>query len=506
MRICLLDHPRLISEADFEDIVNAPLSSSLFTGYAASILSNHGFEVEIIDANLSGWSVAETIQNLAQERFDLVGVNLIYSWDESEYVLNMLAQLKALHPKTHFTLFGYYPTFAYQDLLKAYPFIDSIIIGEVEGTILELSSALRDGKWEVGSSSLSAIKGLAYRTGERIIRTPPRPLQQDLDNFPFPARSELSKLKGIHPFILGSRGCWNNCSFCHLNRFYGRCWRGRSPLNIVAEIEEVLNRMGGDYIYFADANFFGPGKAGTERARQLAELIKDRFPGINFGLETRSADIKDPAVMKKLVEAGLSHIFLGVESGSARVLNEIRKGTSVEENKRAVTILSEFAELNIHLGFIMFTPDSTLQDVKDSLQFLKETGLMNSPSVTAHLLYHSLRILKGSQAYHDYLVKGRADLSSFGGYEANYTYLHPEVAALAEFAEQNSKAFLARLREQSALQPEDMCRREVLSRSSGGEDCLGGPDQVSDCLNSLLIKSFEEAIIKIESGRGLDSA
>ncbi|MEW5768678.1 MAG: radical SAM protein [bacterium] len=497
MRICLLDHPRLISEADFEDIINAPLSSSLFTGYAASVLSKHGFQVEVIDAHLSGWIAAETIQTLAGERFDLLGVNLIYSWDETASSLSMLSQLKAQHPQTHLTLFGYYPTFAYQDLLKTYPFIDSIIIGEVEGTILELSSKLKEGKGKRGKGFLPAIKGLAYRPGDRIIRTSPRPLRPDLDSLPFPARSDLSKLKGIHPFILGSRGCWNNCSFCHLNRFYRRCWRGRSPLNIVTEIEEVLNQMGGDYIYFADANFFGPGKAGTERARDIAELIKDRLPGIHFGLETRSPDIKDPTVIEKLVEAGLSHIFLGVESGSDRVLKEIRKGTSLEENRRAVDILNQFTGLKIYLGFIMFTPDSTLQDVKANLQFLKETGLMNSPSATAHLLYHPLRLLKGSQAYHDYLAEGRADLSSFGGYEAKYTYLHPEIAALAEFAGQNSKALLAQLRKQRALPPEDRRRQEVLWRSSAREDCLRKPDQFSDRLNSLLIKSFEEAMARI---------
>ena len=118
---------------------------------------------------------------------------------------------------------------------------------------------------------------------------------------------------------------------------------------------------------------------------------------IKFGIECRANDIEDKTI-GLLVEAGLKDVFLGVESGSQRSLNKFRKFTTVEDNKKAINILRRYG-IEPNYGFIMFEPDSTLADVRENYEFLKEMKMLNSPSVTAHLLHHKQTVFKGTFDY-----------------------------------------------------------------------------------------------------------
>ena len=75
--------------------------------------------------------------------------------------LRRFPALKKKIPDIHINLYGHFPTFAFKDLLTEYPFIDSITIGEPEGTFLELADTVVNNR---GNSALSAIDGLAFNT------------------------------------------------------------------------------------------------------------------------------------------------------------------------------------------------------------------------------------------------------------------------------------------------------------------------------------------------------
>lgn len=127
--------------------------------------------------------------------------------------------------------------------------------------------------------------------------------------------------------IQGSRGCYGACTFCHIGPFYGGTgWRGRSPENIAAEIDELINQRGARDFYFTDPNFFGPGERGQQRALQLALLLKPKK--IRFGIEARVNNLHEKTI-KALTEAGLHQILIGLESGSdqATTIQIVLKGT-----------------------------------------------------------------------------------------------------------------------------------------------------------------------------------
>ena len=439
MSIVLLEHPRPRSPERYETVVNTPLSACLMTGYIASTLLSRHHDVAVVDANLYDWSFDKTVKVLGKKNFKLLGVHLVYLWEYTSDILEALSTLKSKIPGIHINLYGHFPTFAFKDLLTENPFIDSITIGEPEETFQELADAVINNSV---NSALCTIDGLAFNASnskadgtvmkDDIVRNRPRKPASKLDNLPSPFRNdyELKKKKGISTYILASRGCYGKCTFCYLDNFYGdeSQWRGRSPENIFNEISDIYEKHEERYFYFADANFFGPGRKGKARASELAGLLVDNGINIKFGIECRVNDVEG-ATIEALVKAGLVDVFLGVESGSQRSLTKFRKYTTVEENKSAIITLRKYG-IEPNYGFIMFDPDSTLADVRENFEFLKEMEMLNIPSITAHLLHHKQTIFQGTL---DYEKKNNGSKSvSEIMYECDYEFKEKSVEALSE--------------------------------------------------------------------------
>lgn len=506
--VILLEHPRPKDPTRFQDVVNAPLCANLLIPYIAALLKAERVPAEILDANLMGWSMERTVGELSKRSPQLLGVHTVYFWDKTREIFDMLSTFRKFCPHTHISLFGFYPTFSYNEILKRFPFIDSVIVGEPEYTFLELAKQILastehrslesidcvNGHLRESSSSLpndigvrqtglhekrplqesqilsnlsdlglSNVEGLAFAidstTGRKVIKNKLRPLFSNLDCLPFPDRSHLQQHKkhGIATYILGSRGCYARCTFCCINPFYGDGWpwRGRSAENIFEEIRALYDGLGVRYFYFADANFFGPGGEGKERALKLADLIISNGLRIKFGMECRANDIEERS-LSRLVQAGLSEVFLGIESGCQHVLNQFKKGVSTEMNIRAVETLRRCG-IEPSLGFIMFRPDSRLTDIRENFEFLKRLKLLRTPAVTAHILHHRQTFFRGTPEFSYALNRPGTVLEPLTGYEALCTFDDPNVAAFYEVAASLCRSVLGMLRPEDA----DVCNISV---------------------------------------------
>ena len=202
---------------------------------------------------------------------------------------------------------------------------------------------------------------------------------------------------------------------------------GRSPESIMAEIDLLLAEYGKRDFYFVDPNFFGPGQQGQDRALRLASLLKDRR--IRFGIEARVNDIHEKTV-SALAEAGLRHILVGLESGRNDSLKRLNKMTTVAQNEKALKILRQHG-IEPNVGFIMFEPDSSLEDIRANFEFLRRNDLTGNLSITANVLYHPLIILQGTRAYQRLQEEGRLRLLSTT-YEGTAGFADRQVAALAQ--------------------------------------------------------------------------
>ena len=469
MSVIILSYPRFWTAESYDVVVDSPLTACLMPGYVAAVLKERGISHYLIDAQQKGWGLAEIptcIANLMGQEPYLLSLQLIYSFENTDKIIQSLKEVKDINPTAHINLFGYYPTFAYDLILSQYPVIDSITLGEPEITIAELATAL--GKKE----SWQGFPGIAYRdTTGNIIKGAYQSPIMELDSLPFPCRIQ-SETDSTFTYIQGSRGCYNSCFFCYINPFYGyqAGWRGRSPQNIVREIITLLEEPLKSHFYFADPNFFGPGLFGQQRAMELARLIKEQAPGIVFGFETRVNDIQESS-LALLSEAGLRYIFLGIESGSQRWLDRVKKNIRVTDSIKALQLCRRHG-LNISTGFIMFAPFSNLEDIAENLRFLKEQELLHTPTTTCHVLYHPTFISWGHPLYR--MIRQKTGSEYFLGFDT----FEPRVQLLYEYQAEVSRRVLA----------------YVQGRDLDMSDSTPEEEKIFKRLNCLVIEGFEQAL------------
>jgi radical SAM superfamily enzyme YgiQ (UPF0313 family) len=436
VKILLLEHPRSTTAERCNDIANTPLSSCLLTGYAAGMLKGEGHDVEIVEGYLDGLSYDDIRNTLIALKPDILGVHIVYHWKPDQALFAFLERVKSEGLTSSITTYGFYATISFADILKSRPAVDSVIVGEPEMPFADLAASAAAGIWA------PRIPGLAVRDGAGSINYQKQKPVERLDSLPFPARTEAMYRYLPEANLLGSRGCYGKCTFCYINSFYGLGgrWRGRSPENIIEEVDGIISERGVRDFYFTDPNFFGPGQKGQERALRIASLLKPR--NIRFGIEGRVNDIQDKTI-GALVDAGLRHILIGLESGKDESLRRMHKMTTVAQNERALRVLREHG-VEPNVGFIMFEPDSSLEDVRLNFEFLKRNDLLNNLPVTANVLYHHQIVLEGTRAYHDLKKEGRLELRT-DSYEGAASFRTPEVAVLADIMRQTTNILFSRM-------------------------------------------------------------
>lgn len=286
---------------------------------------------------------------------------------------------------------GHLATFSYEDILRDHAdLVDAIVIGEGEATIVELTQAIKDG------SSHTSISGIAYVRDGLVFTTPPRRPAERVGDYPFPIRPTVAAAdRASSPlFMITSRGCYAHCSFCRASQL-GDKWRPREPTEVVDEIEEAY-RQGWRIFEIVDDNFLGPGRLGRRRAVEFAKAIAARRLRIQFHASCRVNDV-DASTMAILKDAGLCSISLGVESGVQRMLDSFDKGITPNRSREALHILRD-AGIRVLAYIIFFDPYSTLDEVDENVEFIKELYRMGNVRFE-DILYRRLIPVSGTQLF-----------------------------------------------------------------------------------------------------------
>ena len=377
-------------------------------GYMASMLRNNGLSVAILDAPVNGWDNEATYKAASEYSPSVIGVSIPFQ-DGANDALSLIQKLRQKF-SCHITVGGIYPTFEYEPMMKEYSEIDSIVLGEGEETIVDLVRAVED------KTPLESIDGIAYRSSDEIIKTKLRPLIEDLDILPFPARDTLPVVFKKFNFVsvVTSRGCYGRCSFCSVDGFYsafGPKYRVRSAGNVVDEIEMLYKKYKVHNFMFNDANFIGGITSGRQRALDIANEIIKRNLKIEFRIQCRANDI-DRELFKTLKDAGLTRVYVGIESGSQPQLDRYQKDITVEQNYKAMSILNELG-LYAKIGFIMFDRDCTFDDLYNNITFINNLKKTYNPDRLGYIYPISkLLPLSGSRF--------KVDLEKSGALKGNY--------------------------------------------------------------------------------------
>ena len=365
MRIALV-HPRVLDG-------RAETDEHLGLAYLAASLREAGHSVAVVDATLQDLSDQEVTRSLLAFAPELVGVSISYQRWVRE-ALNTIEHIRATLPDTHIVVGGQFPSFEYERLMAETLAIDSVVIGEGDRTLPRLAAALASG------SALGLVRGIVFRDGERITRTAPQELVANLDELPVASRdhAQLAIDRNDRLGIVASRGCFARCSFCSARAIQdvspGAAWRGRPAADDVDEMMQLHHEYGVTRFQFWDDQFVGPGRAGFERAWELCRILQQTEQSFEFGFDCRADTVcKAPTLFAALKEVGLTHVYMGLESGSSERLSDYRKGVTLEQNREAIATIRSLG-VRVDFGFIMFDPDGTLDDVRHNIRALRHYG------------------------------------------------------------------------------------------------------------------------------------
>jgi len=244
---------------------------------------------------------------------------------------------------------------------------DAIVQGEGERTLLDLVNC-----WQGSGEKLEAIPGLIL-AGRGM--TGPHHSTRDLDGLPFPAwelldidayRTAWTEAHGEFSWnVATSRGCPYGCNWCAKPTF-GRRYITRSPGDVVEEVLGLRQAVAPDHLWFTD-DIFGLEPGWLEA---FADEVERRGARTPFTIQSRVNLISETAT-DALVRAGVREVWLGVESGSQKILDAMEKGTSVESARNATRTLKGHgvrAGWFIQLGY----PSETWEDLMATRDLIRD--------------------------------------------------------------------------------------------------------------------------------------
>jgi radical SAM superfamily enzyme YgiQ (UPF0313 family) len=380
VRIALINPPFKTEYGKFSRASRSPaitksgtLYYPIWLAYACGLLEKSGHEVLLLDSCADGLDLEATAARVEAFRPELVVLDT--STPSIAEDVRSAVRLKETSSSPFVCLVGTHPSVLTEEVMSLDLRIDCIARHEYDETLVELATSLQQ------KQDLAAVKGISYRENGKIFHTEDRPFIQDLDMLPF--ASDIYKrhltinnyffAAGEYPMvmIITGRGCPSRCFFCvYPQTFHGHKYRLRSAENVVDEFEFVSRELPHVKSVGIEDDTF---TANPARVREICRLLIER--GINKKLKwwanTRvTLDLETMTLMKK---AGCRLVIPGFESGDQSVLNNIKKGITLEQSRRFVQN-AQSAGLLVHGCFMVGNRGETRQTMQKTLGFAMETN------------------------------------------------------------------------------------------------------------------------------------
>jgi anaerobic magnesium-protoporphyrin IX monomethyl ester cyclase len=371
----------------------AAIEPSVWAGLMATFVRQHGFSVEILDANAEDLTPEEVAQEVV-DRDPLLTAIVVYGHNPSASTQIMPAAgaicsvLKRKAPDQKVLLVGGHVAALPERTLREAE-ADFVCSGEGPYTVLELLQALQSDP-----PDLNKVRDLGYRDGETIQFTPPAPLVMNLDqDMPGIAWDLLPMDKyrahNWHCFGTPSRepyaslyttlGCPFRCSFCCIHAPFKRgervlgfkkgtnSYRRWSPESVLAQIDTLVNRYGVRNIKFADEIFV----LDPKHVLGICDRIIERGYDLNIWAYARVDSIRGNGILEKLKRAGVNWLALGIEAANERVRRDVQKRFDQKDVYRTVEAIHSEG-IYIIGNYIFGLPDDTLETMQETLDLALE--------------------------------------------------------------------------------------------------------------------------------------
>ena len=328
--------------------------------YCVGVCERDGYECKLVDCITKSYSIEETIEEVLSYEPDYIMAEI--TTPTCSYDYNVINSIKKAYPKAKILIGGTHATILPEAVLNECLGIDYILRQEYDYTVGEI----------ISSDDVASVKGVSYRVNSdgvdlaslddvnllsgsglndssssdsdgaidfEIRHTEDRDPLDDLDSLPYVSRVYQKYLNfddyayafAQKPMIqiVSSRGCPNQCNFCsYPSTMGGRIYRTRSVSDLADEFEYILNELPEIKEIFIEDDTFTVNQ--TRVIEFCDEIIKRGLKPV-WSCNTR-VDLTYET-MKKMKDAGCRLLVCGYESGNQDVLNEIKKGITIEQSK-----------------------------------------------------------------------------------------------------------------------------------------------------------------------------
>ncbi|MBT3940960.1 radical SAM protein [Candidatus Woesearchaeota archaeon] len=377
MKVSLF-YPPVKSRSEIKEQINPPIGIL----YIASNLLEKGHKVTFHDGIIEDLDVEKFKQILLKERPDYVGIGFVSILRNAGFEFARVA--KEILPNVKVVIGGVHTSIFPIKVLEKYDFIDYIIYNEGEVTFAEL---IKKGP--------RGTKGVCYRKGKKVVMNPPRDPIKDLDALP-KVRWDLCNMKKyikntkesgadylVYPNfgIITSRGCPGRCTFCASQKLSINV-RRHSPKYVYNLVKELRDKYGIKDIYFLDDTF----ALDINWLKEYRDLLQKKPLDVVYSGQLR-ANTSDE-VLKLLKQIGFYLVNVGVESGSQKVLNSMRKGIVVNQIHQCIETAKKVG-LMVKVYLIFGDVSETKEDIQ------KTVALVNSLPID-EFVWGRLMFLPGS--------------------------------------------------------------------------------------------------------------
>jgi radical SAM superfamily enzyme YgiQ (UPF0313 family) len=380
MRIAFINPPFKMEHGRFSRASRGPAISKsgtlyypIWLAYACGYLEQHKHQVLLVDSCAERLDIEQTTA-----RVEAFGPHLVVVDTSTPSIfedVRSAVRFKQTKTSPLVCLVGTHPSALPEEVMGIDERIDCIVRREYDQTVLELARCI-ETKGDLGD-----VAGICYRRNGTVVSTPDRDYLEDLDKFPFVTSVYKKHLRvenyffsaGEFPMvmIMTGRGCPSHCFFCvYPQTFHGHRYRLRSAQNVVDEFEYIARELPQVKSVGIEDDTF---TANLARVKEICSLLMERglHKKLHWWANTRvTLDYETMCIMKR---AGCRLIIPGFESGDQAILNNIKKGITVDQSRRYIAN-AEKAGLLVHACWMVGNKGETHETMQQTLDFAIEAN------------------------------------------------------------------------------------------------------------------------------------
>ena len=426
----LLVNPAIDIEKKYGKLVSLLLAPSvpLSIVFLGSFLESRGYDVRLFDEQIE-LLTEDRIQKLVNE-FHPGTIGFTCTTPGMARAHDIAADIKKINPEIKVVMGNIHPTVLPEETLRDEN-VDLVVRGEGEFTVLEFLQALENG------GKLTNIEGISHRLNGGFNHTSNRKYERNLDVFPPVNWNLLTDFDNSYTieWVLTSRGCPYKCVFCSARSVSGFHYRFNSPERVIQEVDTVVQKFGTRFFSFADDNFV----VKKDRTRAVCDLLIERgyHKETKWLCQTR-ADAVDEPLLEHMRKAGCEYISFGIETGTQRLLDLIKKSVKLETIEKAVNMAHKVG-IKTRGSFMLGLPTETPEDSQATIDFAMRLPLdiakfnLAVPYPGTELL--NMAIAEGLQVTDDW-----SKINTAAGLSDTQAYYIPKGRTMEELARLQKKA------------------------------------------------------------------